>query len=184
MSRPTYVYIIKCMNFMKVGVSWSVEERAEAISSANPMPVEIIEKFRFDSRIAAGVAESAAHEKLKNSGLHVKLEWFHLSEKSLTLAVSAILEEMDRDHEGDYKRFQDIKQIAKEDSCVGTQNLCNHMEAGGFHKEARAFRKSHNGPYCSIKINEDAIIYAESFIFDRIEASELRILEQKEAGAR
>lgn len=66
-----YLYILKCENEIKIGVSNDVEQRLKGVQTGNKNNVEII---HFEERDDAYRIESLLHKKFKK--FRKKGEWF------------------------------------------------------------------------------------------------------------
>jgi hypothetical protein len=87
---PSEVYIMKCLDFYKIGVSTYVEERRSAIQACNPTRVEIIYQSGSDfppSKRAFGF-EYDYHCLLKD--YWIGYEWFDLSEENVENVIEWI----------------------------------------------------------------------------------------------
>ena len=84
------VYIMKCLDFYKIGISANVDERQKAIQACNPSYVEVIYRSGWDfppSHRANGF-ERDYHLLLKDFRLHG--EWFDLSEENVENVIEWI----------------------------------------------------------------------------------------------
>ena len=72
-----YLYILQCQNFFKVGISKDLKNRIDVISNASPFEVKLIYSIEFTNDDDHKTAEKIAHQRLKDLGLHQRLEWFH-----------------------------------------------------------------------------------------------------------
>lgn len=70
------LYLFRCENFMKVGVSDNPEFRLAQINSASPLDTYIEKSIKMPNRSLAFDFEKMLHERLKQLGLHIKNEWF------------------------------------------------------------------------------------------------------------
>lgn len=90
MKNPTNIYVMKCREFYKIGVSCRVEKRRYSISSGLPFDVELIANYkpnikfydRYDLRRAVGKIERFLHHTFASK--RVKGEWFLLSDEELS----------------------------------------------------------------------------------------------------
>ena len=68
-----FLYLIKCQQFVKIGVANHVESRLAQLSTGNPFPLEVLAVYGFDD---AEIAERAIHQRFANS--RKRGEWFDL----------------------------------------------------------------------------------------------------------
>jgi len=100
--RNKEVYVMKCLDFYKIGVSANVDERHSGIQSSNPAVVEIIYRSGWDfprHRMAHGL-EVEYHRLLKD--YHVRGEWFDLSEENVENVIEWIKEDFAKIEAGSY----------------------------------------------------------------------------------
>ena len=93
--RSREVYIMKCLDFYKIGVSTDVDERKKAIQACNPSYVEVIYQSGWDfppSHRAMGF-ERDYHLLLKDFRLHG--EWFDLSKENVENVIELIKDDFD-----------------------------------------------------------------------------------------
>ena len=89
MSRPTNIYVMKCREFYKIGVSNSVNKRHYNLSSSLPFEIEILANYKpniigldkYDRGRAVRKIEKALHTHF--SAKRVRGEWFLLSPDDL-----------------------------------------------------------------------------------------------------
>ena len=72
------LYLIKCQDFYKIGITNDIEDRLAQLSTGNPFDLEIIVAFEFEN---ASFIEKSLHQKFSEQ--KVKNEWFSLSEKDI-----------------------------------------------------------------------------------------------------
>jgi hypothetical protein len=70
------LYLFKMQGFVKVGVSDNPEARAKQIENSSPFSVSIEKVVLLPKKSIAFELESKVHRKLKELGMHIKLEWF------------------------------------------------------------------------------------------------------------
>jgi hypothetical protein len=73
-----YLYLIQCNEFVKIGISYDVEERLSALQTGNPYPLAILDSFEFAD---AGYIEGILHRKFADA--RVQGEWFRLTNARL-----------------------------------------------------------------------------------------------------
>lgn len=89
-SFKDWLYVLKCGEFYKIGVSNWVEKRVKQIQNGNPYKVEVIIKYHYENSY---YLEKLFHQKFfrKNTGG----EWFKLSKKEI-LEIKKILQAVDK----------------------------------------------------------------------------------------
>jgi len=75
-SKISYLYIIVCGEYVKVGFAKDVEHRLSTVQVCNPVPVELVYKHPVKSSIIR-IIESFIHYKLRQ--YHVRGEWFKVN---------------------------------------------------------------------------------------------------------
>lgn len=90
--NESYVYVIECGGFIKVGATSDLNKRIDIITSHNPYEITLIESFCYKHRQSAFLIESKMHDRLKKSNKHHKFEWFIYDEESL-LIISSVVKE-------------------------------------------------------------------------------------------
>jgi hypothetical protein len=160
----TSVYIMTCGDFMKVGMAGQVQSRLASIQASNPVNVEVAWSNEFPDKRSAAVTERATHKKLKESGFHLKLEWFYYTHKSFSIAVDEIKAHNNRDYICLYKRISAIRDRVRATRWPGGNLIFEHLTQLGFIEEAKAIRKGHYGPYISFEVTECGVEEAERFI--------------------
>jgi|SRR5690554_2754978 len=73
---PHYVYVFRCGDFHKVGMTSNVKKRLGNIIGSSPYDVELVHFSKTDNRYFAYRAEQLAHNELKQDGKHHRFEWF------------------------------------------------------------------------------------------------------------
>jgi len=73
-SERSFVYFIRCGEFVKIGFSTNPHSRRASIATSSPMPVEFIGLIEADL-----AAERRLHKQFKH--LRKKLEWFQLADE-------------------------------------------------------------------------------------------------------
>jgi hypothetical protein len=72
----TFLYAIRCGEFIKVGVANNMSARVSAMQTGNPHSLEVIAALEFEAEGAARFAEKAAHHFMAQ---HVhRGEWFKI----------------------------------------------------------------------------------------------------------
>lgn len=72
--EQTYLYVMKCDRFHKVGIASNVQKRLTSIQAVNPLPVKVRHTRLFSSRLYALMTEAQAHKAL--AAYHLHGEWF------------------------------------------------------------------------------------------------------------
>ena len=96
------IYIIKCNECYKVGISNNPQKRLKELQTSNPYKLTIINTYPCDKAI---VRESIIHMKLNE--WHIRGEWFSASIKMIEKAILEVLL-LDSDTI-EYKELQMIK---------------------------------------------------------------------------
>lgn len=73
-----YLYLIKCQQFVKIGVANDVQNRIAQLSTGNPFKLELLAVFAFES---ANTVEAALHQRFLDK--RKRGEWFVLSLQEL-----------------------------------------------------------------------------------------------------
>lgn len=71
----TYLYVIKCEDNYKIGITRDPSHRLKSFTTGNPYKMSLMHSIKFEFRDIASSAEKLIHEKL--SDYHVQLEWFN-----------------------------------------------------------------------------------------------------------
>ena len=74
--KSSSLYVLKCEDFFKVGISKVFDHRFNTISNATPFAVDVVHVIEFESHTDTKTAERIAHQQLFDMGQHVRLEWF------------------------------------------------------------------------------------------------------------
>jgi len=160
----SYIYVMKCEDYMKIGMSTNIKNRLESISACTPFDVSILGTFEFEDRASASVAERLCHEELKKANFHKKLEWFHLNDESMEV-VKKCTETIKG---GQFKRIQrellDLKKTIKLSKIIKMSDACEYLDGLGFNAESRILRRSHEGPYCTIYFDQVAVKKLSDFV--------------------
>jgi hypothetical protein len=78
-----YMYVLKCSDFVKVGITQNIKYRISSIKSANPHPVGIAWSMKVSGKVY--LAEQEAHRALRE--FHVRGEWFSCKVEDAILAL-------------------------------------------------------------------------------------------------
>lgn len=84
-----YLYIVRCNDAYKVGVSTLPEQRIALIRTDNYQPVQTIAIIGLPD---AYRIEKEPHELFKEQGAHIRGEWFKLPEELVAALPEALVE--------------------------------------------------------------------------------------------
>ena len=73
-----YVYVVKCADFYKIGITHHLDSRLNTLRCGNPFEVELIYAERCEN---AKEVEAKLHKTFED--LRERREWFRLTEKEL-----------------------------------------------------------------------------------------------------
>ena len=73
--KGSWLYLIKCDEFYKIGIAWDVESRLNSLQCGNPYELELVWAVKA---IDAKNAEKLLHEDFKDK--RVFREWFVLND--------------------------------------------------------------------------------------------------------
>lgn len=71
---PHYLYVIQSNDAIKIGITHNLQQRFNDLQSANPVELQLIYAFKFDSRGQAEALEALLHERFVQHRIHG--EWF------------------------------------------------------------------------------------------------------------
>lgn len=74
---PTYLYMIRCQNYIKIGVSSQPKNRMITLQIGCPFKLEMVGYFLPRN---AWVLEQTAHKMLTENSRHVHGEWFEMAD--------------------------------------------------------------------------------------------------------
>jgi hypothetical protein len=86
--REAWVYLMRCVDRYKIGVTTNVEARRASIMAHCPYEVSVVAKARFGSERTAYFFERKLHRRFASARVH--FEWFALTEED-ALALSTEL---------------------------------------------------------------------------------------------
>jgi len=89
-SEDSYIYIIKCNEYVKIGKSDYVEERLKLLQTGNPYRLELLFKFKCDNSDLAMSTEAHLHRHFSKK--HHAGEWFKLTKSDINSIKSIIKE--------------------------------------------------------------------------------------------
>ncbi len=73
-----WIYLIKCGEFHKIGVTQNIEQRLEDFRTSNPHPIELLKSWKYDPWSLVRKTEKLLHRHYKEH--HHHREWFKLPE--------------------------------------------------------------------------------------------------------
>lgn len=91
------LYLFEMKGFVKVGVSDNPEVRAKQIENSSPFAVSIEKVVSLPKKSIAFDLESKVHKKLKDLGMHVKLEWFLCDIETAEKVIIECLKEINKE---------------------------------------------------------------------------------------
>lgn len=71
---PHYLYVIQSGDAIKIGITHNLQQRFNDLQGANPVELQLIYAFKFDSRGQAEALETLLHERFAQYQIHG--EWF------------------------------------------------------------------------------------------------------------
>lgn len=71
---PHYLYVIQSNDAIKIGITHNLQQRFNDLQGANPVELQLIYAFKFDSRGQAEALETLLHERFAQYQIHG--EWF------------------------------------------------------------------------------------------------------------
>jgi len=80
-----FVYVVKCHEFVKIGIAADVTARVINLQTGNPYDVELIAKASSEN---PELAEESLHEQLDR--FRIRGEWFKIPPKELADLVASI----------------------------------------------------------------------------------------------
>jgi len=83
----TYLYVIECEGFLKIGLASDVDRRLKSFTTGSPFELSVVYKRVLEHREAARLAERVAHESLHEH--HERLEWFSCNKKTAVEACDS-----------------------------------------------------------------------------------------------
>jgi hypothetical protein len=81
-----YLYLVRCNDLVKIGITNDVEYRLRTMQTGNPYPLELILQFEYKS---AMLVERVLHSKF--SKFRVRGEWFRFTDDELETVVKTCL---------------------------------------------------------------------------------------------
>lgn len=126
--EPTYVYVMVCGKWVKIGMASDINRRLATLQSNCPMPITVDMQKVFPSRLYAIMAEMEAHRLLAEYRIHG--EWFtakpHLARR-VVRAVYAATDALIRRHDDKTAANDNIaRAIALEiATCTPSVQLCS-----------------------------------------------------------
>lgn len=78
--RKSFVYLLHCDGFHKVGIAVDIKARLNCIQVSNPHPVNLVRLWRCNHALDT---ERMIHHTLVSRGFHARGEWFKLTSDAL-----------------------------------------------------------------------------------------------------
>jgi|SRR6185369_4196111 len=91
MAKSQIIYIVKCNEFYKIGITDDIRRRMIALQTGNPYELKLVKTYR-----AVSSFEELIHTILTKAKQHVRGEWFQPDTASLEL-IMEILEAYETD---------------------------------------------------------------------------------------
>jgi len=85
--QKLYIYMVRCGDAFKLGVSALPEQRLQLIRTDNHEPTETIGMYQVDN---AYQLEDTFHGVLKDAGLHIGGEWFNYDAEIVDVLIEAL----------------------------------------------------------------------------------------------
>jgi hypothetical protein len=98
--EQTFVYLMRCDRFTKVGIAWNVNQRRDTLQRCNPFPIKVATKYAFVGKRHALAAERFIHAAMPRHRVHG--EWFDAPYdeiRDLTKRVVAVARDLEAEHE-------------------------------------------------------------------------------------
>lgn len=73
-----FLYLVKCQQYVKIGIANDVQNRLAQLSTGNPFDLEILAVYEFKN---ASPVESALHQRFEN--YQARGEWYSLSDDAV-----------------------------------------------------------------------------------------------------
>lgn len=86
--KYSYVYVVKCRQFVKIGIAGDVASRLRELQTGNPFPLEILREYAAPRGVIVAV-EMRAHDYLRKFA-HTG-EWFHCDQATACAAIERAL---------------------------------------------------------------------------------------------
>ena len=115
------IYVIKCSEFYKIGITKNMGHRISNMRSNNPFEFEVILARMCNSKTRALRIESVAHSRLSKwsqSG-----EWFHISNDEAAQELDFVIERIKWFSEKDYCDPKELKKIHRSRVSLEVMNL-------------------------------------------------------------
>ena len=80
-----YLYVIKCDQYIKVGVTTDMCSRLNSIYQVNPFELNVLRQIPYNNKVYVFFAERLIHEQLRSINKNVRGEWFIYDEESISL---------------------------------------------------------------------------------------------------
>jgi predicted GIY-YIG superfamily endonuclease len=87
---PTSVYVVACVDRVKIGIAKDVHARVIDLQFVCPFPVAVVSKRQYPTRKAAMLAERQLHAMFAEQRIHG--EWFIVEAASVAVALEQMPE--------------------------------------------------------------------------------------------
>jgi len=89
---PTFLYLMQCEHFIKVGIAVDTQARRAELQRSNPFPIRILYRRQIEAKAFAMIAERGVHRRLcewQHAG-----EWFTATPAQAREAIAMVCNEM------------------------------------------------------------------------------------------
>lgn len=128
------IYLVRCEEYIKVGVSRTPEQRIASFKTSNPYPVSLVEKYYIDDWFVALLLERECHLRLVESGIKKRGEWF-LADDVFVIGITNSVYSLYKEYGCDYiiERQEKVKAIRRlRDGAIRTLTTKILMESSHF----------------------------------------------------
>ncbi len=80
--KKKVVYIIKCQNFYKIGITNDIKERLVALQTGNPFEISLVKTYDLPKSF-----ETTVHELLTDAKYHERGEWFRFTDGGMEAII-------------------------------------------------------------------------------------------------
>ena len=78
-----YLYLIRCKEFLKIGIANDVGSRIASLQTGNPYKLELLDAYQFDNPMPV---EQSLHQRFAQ--LRTNGEWFTLADADIQIAAA------------------------------------------------------------------------------------------------
>lgn len=128
------IYLVRCEEYIKVGVSRTPAQRIASFKTSNPYPVSLVEKYYIDDWFVALLLERECHLRLVESGIKKSGEWF-LADDVFVIGITNSVYSLYKEYGCDYiiERQEKVKAIRRlRDGAIRTLTTNILMESFNF----------------------------------------------------